>query len=51
MWMIVAAMVVLVAGLNFVIERSSLSKSMKSVTRVAVLFAALSLTYYWVRTV
>jgi hypothetical protein len=50
MWMIIAVVaVVLVAGVNFIIERSSLSKSMKSVARIAVLLIALSLSYYWVR--
>lgn len=49
MWLIVAVMVLAVAGLNFIVERSSLTKSMKSVTRIAVLIVALSLTYYWVR--
>jgi ABC-type transport system involved in cytochrome c biogenesis permease subunit len=50
MSLIVPFMVVLVMGLGFVIERSSMTKSMKAVTRLVVLGVALAVTFYWVRT-
>jgi hypothetical protein len=47
--MIVVFMVVLVAGINFLIERSSMTKNKKVVARLAVLVIALAITFYWVR--
>ena len=49
MSLIVPFAVVVVTGLGFMIERSSMTKSMKAVTRVAVLAVALAVAYYWVR--
>jgi hypothetical protein len=48
MSLVVPLMVVLV--LNFIVERSSLTKSLKTVTRLAVLIVAVTVSYYWVRT-
>ncbi len=48
MWLLVAFMVVVVSGLNFIIERSSMTKSVKAVTRLAVLAGALATTFYLV---
>lgn len=50
MSLIVPFMVVLVMGLGFMIERSSMTKSIKAVTHVAVLIVALAVSFYWVRT-
>jgi hypothetical protein len=47
--MIVAFMVVLVMGINFLIESSSITKNKKVVARLAVLGIALAITFYWVR--
>jgi hypothetical protein len=47
--MIVAFMVVLVMGINFLIERSSITKTKKVVARLAMLGIALAITFYWVR--
>jgi hypothetical protein len=49
MSLLIPFMVVVVVGLGFVIERSSMTKNMKSVTRLAVLGIALAITFYWVR--
>jgi hypothetical protein len=46
---IIAFMVVLVGGANFLIERSSITKNRKVVCRLAVLGLALAITFYWVR--
>ena len=43
-------MVVVVVGLAFVIERSSMTKNVKAVVRLAVLGIALAITFYWIRT-
>lgn len=48
MWLLVAFMVVVVSGLNFIIERSSMTKMMKIATRLSVLAAALATTFYLV---
>lgn len=48
MWLLVAFMVVVVSGLNFIIERSSMTKMMKAVTRLTVLATALATTFYLV---
>ena len=50
MSLIVPFMVVLVTGLGFVIERSAMTKSTKTVTRLAILIVALAVSYYWIRT-
>ncbi len=42
--------VILVMGLGFMIERSSMTKSMKAVTRVGILVVALAVSLYLVRT-
>jgi predicted ABC-type sugar transport system permease subunit len=42
-------MVVVVVGFGFVIERSSMTKNMKAVSRLAVLGIVLAITFYWVR--
>jgi hypothetical protein len=42
--------VLVVMGLGFAIERSSMTKSMKAVTRVGVLIVALAVSFYLVRT-
>ena len=49
MSLLIPFMVVVVVGLGFVIERSSMTKNMKAVTRLAVLGIALAITFYWVR--
>jgi hypothetical protein len=49
MSLIVVFMVVLVAGVNFIIERSSITKNKKVVARLIVLGSALAVTFYWVR--
>jgi hypothetical protein len=49
MSLIVTFMVVLVAGISFIIERSSITKNKKVVARLAVLGIALAITFYWVR--
>jgi ABC-type iron transport system FetAB permease component len=41
--------VVLVGGANFIIERSSITKSKKTVARLAVLGFALAMTFHWIR--
>lgn len=48
MWLLVAFMVVIVSGLNFIIGRSSMTKMMKATTRLTVLAAALATTFYLV---
>jgi hypothetical protein len=50
MSLLIPFMAVVVMGLAFVIERSSMTKNMKVVTRLAVLGIALAITFYWVRT-
>jgi len=50
MSLVVPFAVVVVMGLSFMIERSSMTKTMKAVSRVAVLVVALAITFYWVRT-
>jgi hypothetical protein len=49
MLLLISFVAVVVAGLNFLIEKSSLTRMMKSVTRVVLLVIALSVTFYWVR--
>ena len=49
MWLVIACMVVIVGGSNFVIERSSMTKMTKAATRLAVLAIALGTTFYFVR--
>jgi hypothetical protein len=46
MWLLVAFTVVVVSGLNFIIEKSSMTKMLKAATRLAVLAAALATTFY-----
>jgi hypothetical protein len=46
MWLLVAFMVVVVSGLNFIIEKSSMTIMTKAATRLAVLAAALATTFY-----
>lgn len=46
MWLLVAFMVVVVSGLNFIIAKSSMTKMTKAATRFAVLAAALATTFY-----
>ncbi|MCK1600482.1 hypothetical protein IVB02_03345 [Bradyrhizobium sp. 166] len=46
MWLLVAFMVVVVSGLNFIIEKSSMTKMTQAATRLAVLAAALATTFY-----
>lgn len=48
MWLLVAFMVLVVSGLNFIIERSSMTKMMKAAARLTVLAAALATTFYLV---
>jgi len=48
MWLLVAFVVMVVGGLNFIIERSSMTKAMKAATRLTVLAAALATTFYLV---
>ena len=47
-WLLVAFVVMVVSGLNFIIERSSMTKAMKAATRLTVLAAALATTFYLV---
>jgi hypothetical protein len=46
MWLLVAFTVVVVSGLNFIIEKSSMTKMLKAATRLAVLAPALATTFY-----
>jgi hypothetical protein len=47
---IIPLMVVVVVGVGYLIERSSMTKNMKAVTRIVALGIALAISFYWVRT-
>ena len=49
MSLIIPFMIVVVMGLAFVIQKSSMTKNMKAVTRLAVLGIALAISFYWIR--
>ena len=49
MSLIVPIMAALVMGVGVMVERSSMTKSLKALTRVAALAVALGVSFYWVR--